>query len=384
MSHSIFSPSSTERWSKCLLSLPRRNHESENNEASIKGTYIHDIASSVIQKYLSSDESDIQNLIIKYVNVDDPKSNYTSLEEVEAHVFNYCFYIINFILTNSIIDSKFWFCEKKIIISDILSDHFGTLDFGYYDVKGKILHIVDLKTGVIKVEALNNMQLLSYAYGLFIQLLNDYPELNDDLMSLTSVKLHIVSYEHGIDCWEITDPYKQFSELEQVFKSVANKLLLGEYQPQEGDHCHYCPNANNCPIIKEKFNLAIKNLNIHLDKQEIDMDVLEQVVYMKPKIEKFLEMAKTKLENEVMVKGYYKPTLFTLQTKPSYIKWKEGSVDKLKKHPAKEGLFELKIKSFAEVKKILTDSEIEELSEKPLQTKLVPIKDKDVIVKSIE
>lgn len=66
------------------------------------------------------------------------------------------------------------FVEQRVDVSSItgIADQFGTLDFGYLDLRQGELGVIDLKTGYRPVSPVGNTQIMLYALGLLKHLVD--------------------------------------------------------------------------------------------------------------------------------------------------------------------------------------------------------------------
>ena len=213
--HAPLAPSSSMYWSKCL----NYNCNNKENEASKKGTYLHYIAEAVL--------NDTNIKVDETIKIE--KSDLLFLKDY-----------INFI--NNIENKKTVEIEKKVVYNNLI---WGTVDC-YIITNNNILHIIDLKTGFIQIDSLDNMQLIIYALGV----LKDNPNIE-------TVKLTIYQKDNvnqSIYTPAELEPYKTL--LDKITYNYENNI-----KPYiSGSHCKYCSNKLKCTAFNSAFYNLISRL----------------------------------------------------------------------------------------------------------------------------
>jgi hypothetical protein len=126
--------------------------------------------------------------------------------------------------------------EAKVKI-DIIHG-FGTVDF--FGVREKILRIVDLKYGKgVKVHAKNNLQLLLYAYGLYMDKIRYISPIDDISMCIYQPRINNISE------WNI-----KLSEMKSIITEIKPKIKAAytgiNTEFNDGPWCYFCPGKNYC------------------------------------------------------------------------------------------------------------------------------------------
>lgn len=374
--HSLFSPSSTFRWSKCFMSL--NGEDSIPNESSIRGTFIHGLAEKILRKAIGDNilKKEIDGLIIKElsdIDAEEYKNNCTDLLQCHKELTNYIHYIKGCLeidwfpdidrITN---DKNFIFIEEKVVISEYFPNHFGTLDFGVINTNTEILHIVDLKTGQVEVDINDNLQLMSYAYGLCNKYYNEY--------NFKEVNIHIVSGINGNKSVEY-DPEDLMKKMNEFFLKASVNYINNHDKAFPGEYCIWCDNKANCPIIKSTIEKIVSNR----DNSRLSFEHKEQLLRMKSTITSFFNKLQVEMESVILEKEMYSPKYFKVVSKPGRNRWKVGSIDYLKNHSSSNNLIEMKPVSIDKAKRYLNDQELNDLTEQPIEKILVP-NDKEVVI----
>lgn len=205
--HSILSPSSAHRWTRCPASVCYLG--SETSEAAAEGTKAHAEAAKCL---LTKTEPLVYD-VKPYVN---------AVREVQGKLY----------------------VEKKLRLGSWL----GAGSFGTADAIVKTentLHIFDLKYGYNKVDAVDNLQLALYAMGAVKQL-----RYKGVFVSMTIVQPRI----GWKDSWFMTVPELNglgrsiLTLAQQARAELSLPMDLRHYCPSEAA-CHYCPHAEHCKAL---------------------------------------------------------------------------------------------------------------------------------------
>lgn len=172
--HSLFSPSSADKWFNCPASLSMEIGlpKIKSCKETLEGTVAHKIAEKVLKNRLLVEKKTKKNIFLKkkinasdYVNYNFFSKNINTPDFFITE--DMVFYIQKYI-------DKLWFMsinkelliEKKINFSKFINipNQFGTVDA--IIISSKEIQIHDLKYGFTKVEAKKNKQLQLYALGI--------------------------------------------------------------------------------------------------------------------------------------------------------------------------------------------------------------------------
>jgi len=137
----------------------------------------------------------------------------------------------------------------------------GTADAVIVD--GNTLHVVDLKTGRVPVDAEENLQLMTYALGAMRQL---------NAPDTIEVVLHIFQPRAGSSLWATTGQ-RLIQHGEQITASADLALSdNGPTNPGE-KQCKYCRAKTICPALRAKATEAAR-LDFEEKQKDTDCDTL--------------------------------------------------------------------------------------------------------------
>jgi hypothetical protein len=109
-------------------------------------------------------------------------------------------------------------------------------------VDGDHLHVIDLKTGRVAVDANDNKQLLTYALGAMRQL---------KAPSTITCTMHIFQPRVGHSRWTVSG--QELVEHGERLKAAAELALTGDAPTNPSvDACRYCKAKTICPSMREK------------------------------------------------------------------------------------------------------------------------------------
>lgn len=231
--HSLLSPSASERWLHCTPSA--RLTEDIVEEESLyaeEGTEAHALCEFKINSLLGLKPKDPRDGM-KFLDseMEDSSDDYAAfVEEVKSSGK------LNFIQT-----------EMKLDISKYIPDCRGTGDCVV--IVDDTLHIIDFKYGKgVEVKAERNSQLMIYALGALVFL--------DDIYEIENVSLSIFQPRiSNISTWSIKKQ-ELLSWAENELKQKAELAFNGEGKQVSGQWCRFCKLRQNCRKRAED-NLAL-------------------------------------------------------------------------------------------------------------------------------
>ena len=116
-------------------------------------------------------------------------------------------------------------------------------------VDGNHLHVIDLKTGRVAVDAQDNKQLLTYALGAMRQL---------KAPSTIECTMHIFQPRVGHSKWTVSG--NRLNLHGERLKSAAELALTGDAPTNPSvDACRYCKAKTICPSMREKVQEVARN-----------------------------------------------------------------------------------------------------------------------------
>ena len=241
--HSKLSASGSDRWLKChgSLFLDPNAVIKDNSEAAEIGTMIHLISEDCIMHKRGSDK-----LVGKVFPVGNNSYEFTKEHSVLADMY------IDYVL--AVIGNKGnklpFVLEKQVDYSKWAFGGFGTADCIVHDKVNKIVHIIDLKTGRIEVNAKDNSQLMLYALGAK----ESYKIKDDYSFNLTIVQPRINKIDSHIIA---TDELLAFGD---YVMAQSDAITFGSKKRVIGDHCKFCPNNPTCPELNNQVVRMFKTV----------------------------------------------------------------------------------------------------------------------------
>jgi len=116
-------------------------------------------------------------------------------------------------------------------------------------VDGNHLHVIDLKTGRVAVDANDNKQLLTYALGAMRQL---------KAPNTIECTMHIFQPRVGHSKWTVSG--QNLIDHGERLKSAAELALTGDAPTSPSpDACRYCKAKTICPSMREKVQEVARN-----------------------------------------------------------------------------------------------------------------------------
>lgn len=234
--HSRLSPSSAKRWLACPASV--RLSEGMPNESSVyaaEGTAAHELAQRCLENGYSASRF-----------IGETFNGFTVSPDMADHVQTYLDYARSIIRPGDE-----WECEVRFDLSELIPGLFGTSDLVIYKPSQKKLWVIDLKYGVVAVEAFDNAQAKIYAMGAY------YGKQNWDIEAIEIVIVQPRGFgkADAIETWETT-ALDLMLWTEDVLAGAA-KTEDATQEPNPGEHCKYCPAAAVCPALQTlAFSLA--------------------------------------------------------------------------------------------------------------------------------
>lgn len=159
--------------------------------------------------------------------------------------------------------------------------------------EGNTLHVIDLKTGRVPVEAENNLQLMTYALGAMRKF---------NAPAGIDVVLHIFQPRTGHSQWQ-TNGHALIAHGKRL--QHAAELASSDNAPTNpGDaQCKYCRAKSICPSLREKvINAAKKEFDI--DSTPITTDMIEDAKLAETWASAVLDHAKQILDSGTEIKGW--------------------------------------------------------------------------------
>ena len=166
----------------------------------------------------------------------------------------------------------------------------GTADAVLVD--GDHLHVVDLKTGRVAVDATDNKQLLTYALGAMRQF---------KAPSHITCTMHIFQPRVGHSKWTVSG--QELVEHGERLKAAAELALSGDAPTNPSpDACRYCKAKTICPSMREKVQETARS-DFKPD-MTVTPEMLDNAVLMAAWADAVQSAAKEQLTNGQAITGW--------------------------------------------------------------------------------
>jgi len=330
--HFHISPSSLGRYEKCNASYLYKDIEERKQptERAEFGNAAHWYA----YKMLINDPVDIGDEAPNGVVISD------YLHEMIMPYLNICWNLSKI--------ADLYAVEKQLNLSSFTRDMYGTCDFYAVDYKNKIIHVYDLKTGMIQVPAEENLQLCAYARGVA-------DEIGLDGQSAQDWKYEMCIYQPTnrtmpLSKWIITEG--EIRGYWNRIKKVIDDVLEKRFVRNAGDNCVYCAGKSRCESYRQAVLKASQYRGPDLEfvqtmeEKEIEFLELESVI-------KLLDSRMRILKTELVQNGGTN----TLEVVPSKVERVPKNEKRYLRYLKREGVdpYTHKIKSIAAAEKEVSD-----------------------------
>lgn len=263
----VISPSGLKRLLKCKASvLPAKNPMEFAKKSSDKGTAIHALYEAMMNKEEIEEEYP-EEYLAEAVNM-----------------YQECISLVT--------EGNEYYVEAEVFYNE---DIHGTADFVMYDHDARILYIRDLKTGVVSVDPVNNLQMLTYAICAAVQY-GWTPQTLD---------LGIVQYS-SLSTWVVQDAEKVLADhikwLEELQIELRAVLHMGKGDEITGEHCFFCPRKLECSTYRDYALQPSLNLLTDLtvpdpkELEKVNNDTLSQYYTLTSLANEFYEQVKAEMK----------------------------------------------------------------------------------------
>lgn len=360
--HAILSASSSNRWIHCPPSVRLSQQcEDEVSPYALEGTSAHVLAEYKLKKLLGLDIKDPTDDLDFYD------------EEMNELTEGYASYVTEVIIRY---ENPAVFVEERLDLSGYVKESFGTADCVV--VGDNDLHIVDLKTGYIFVDAKENTQLMLYGLGAL--------NLFDGIYDIEKVVLHIYQPRRcNISTYEIKKI--ELYKWGETVREIAEKAYKGEGEFSCGEWCIFCKAKNKCRKRAEE-NLKLAQDEFILPP-ELSDDEIEEILPKLDELEQWVKDIKTYALERAM-KGHRWKGLKLVEGRSNRKYVNEDEVIKKVKelgfNPFEEKLLGITAMTKLLGKKVF-DENITDLLEKPKgKLTLVSIRDKreEVVIENVK
>lgn len=249
--HALLSPSSSERWISCPPSVRMSEGiEEKLSEYAAEGTAAHSLCEYKLHELLGYEQLDIRENL-DYYNKE--------MEDCTEEYRNY----INELLAEHGGRKPLMFVEQRVDFSRFVKEGFGTSDCIIID--NDTIFVIDFKYGTgVKVDALNNTQMMIYAIGAL--------EMFDGIFDISHVVMTIFQPRlNNISTFEMTKDDLYHWAL-AILKPAADMAYQGAGDFKCGDHCRFCKAKANCRARAE-YNLKLAQYDFKMPATLEDIEI---------------------------------------------------------------------------------------------------------------
>lgn len=255
MNKSPLAPHGAGRWVHCTgsvklsLQFPPIPTEKQS-EARLEGRAFHEVAEGILKGY----KGDTEALMSRADIVDTlSKDNILITDEIYDAAVEYTNDVLKF--CNRTGSLRALHIEDRIELDDITEGMYGYCDTWCYDTKSMKLVVWDAKFGHKHVEAFENWQLITYAFGILERL-----KVNGHTDQAINVSLRVaqprVFHRDGcVSVWDVNA-----ADLRAYF----NSLIGAAYEAYSDDakcvtssECYYCPARYACDTFRNSTMLGV-------------------------------------------------------------------------------------------------------------------------------
>lgn len=242
--HAVFAPSAAHRWFYCSDSLFANLLEPDNgSQEAAYGTIAHEIAANYL-RLIRPPRHLLPDLLGETFEVTSGDNEYAVV--VDERMIDTITQYVDFCD-----EPGPCFIERRVDFSRFtpIAGQTGTCDHAVYSdlPAGPCLAITDLKTGYIRVEARENLQLMLYAIGLILELgLQDSPNM---LVQLRICQPVLDNFDvWGTNVGELMQWGEAIKERAEIAWSGEGSRTPGEKQ------CQWCKVKATCPALLAKLS----------------------------------------------------------------------------------------------------------------------------------
>lgn len=248
MNKSPLAPHGAGRWVHCTGSVKLSQQfpaipTEKQSEAALEGSAFHEVAEGILKGYKGDSEAlmsraDIVDTLSKD-NVLITDEIYDAALEYTNNVLKYC---------NKTGSLRALHVEDRIELDGITEDMYGYCDAWCYDTKSMTLVVWDAKFGHRRVEAFENWQLITYAFGILEKL-----KVNGHTDQAITVSLRVAQPRvfHRDGCVSVWDT--NAADLHAYFNSLmgaAYEAYSDDAKCVTSNECYYCPARYACDTFR--------------------------------------------------------------------------------------------------------------------------------------
>ncbi len=310
--HAPWSPSGTGRWRKCaqsvLMTENAPKQERRSTPDTLFGEGCHECSEAALRNGMSASG------ITDMVEAREWPAGFTAREALEV-ILPYVGYIQTRKAELTLLygdEAVKLYVEEKFTL--LRKECYGTPDAAFVWPDG--IEVIDLKGGAgYMVDAYGNPQLLTYA-----AMLAKKHKMTQGLLRLTIVQPRRTDGKEAVDSWDdaIGTAVAWGREcIAHIKEARANPNSA----PIDGEHCHWCPAAAQCPKMHENATSALTVIEDTAPKGVVP-------VAIRPELLSPQTLAEIVTKAPVIVKWLKAVTAYATENPPPGFKLVEGSSDR--------------------------------------------------------
>lgn len=330
--HAVLSPSGAEKWVKCPGSARMEQIFKKEETPSLyaaEGTAAHFVASEYLLSgadaligvgdsvYVShggdcafaSAEPNMSEELIEF--------EIAITEEMLEHIDGYVGKILEFKGPDGFLD-----VEQRFDISEITGEPEAEGTSDAVIIRGTELQVHDLKYGRKEVRAVENKQLILYAYAAYLYYRTVY-EIDSILLAIHQPRVNSEPDVWQITVDELVDRIESIKIAAEVSRSLLSVEQIAEIEPRltPGEHCsrNYCKAQAFCPALAtlaEEFNRTdIESLE--------SIELLSDHAKKAPIVSGWIDAINTLLEKRILEEGVEVPGFKAVQGKMGNRDWRD-------------------------------------------------------------
>jgi len=249
--HAPLSPSAAYRWLKCLGSAYLENkyvRSNNSSQAAIEGSNRHTLVNEFIFRNQGLRNKDLKpNTGDKLV---DNGINQLLTMDYELNTLT----------------------VDQILITSHFSNMYGTPDATVCNDKEIV--IIDFKFGNIKVDVVNNLQLMCYLSLIYlieytIDALNGIAYTEDKIFKLVIIQPSVFEEPqiHTVTIDEVKKFIKTLEKIDIMFDALNDiqEEYISDNIYSSGNHCQYCNVKDLCPVQHNNINKIVNNKKLDIE-----------------------------------------------------------------------------------------------------------------------
>ena len=357
--HSVFSFSGSSRWfeGKCPASIRMsKGYPNESNPSAELGTAAHELGEFVAG--LGVNIRDCFGMTFNGFDVD-----HKMIDDVSIYT--------GYLAERTILHDIKPLLEQRVTMTSLgRDDVFGTSDANFIAVNHGVLEIVDYKNGYGVVEAQDNSQTAGYGVATM-----DTFNLWDKIDTVVTT---IVQPNGNHFQGPIRQAVYSFSQMREWQEKYRRSVSLAEdknQKPNAGEHCHYCLAQANC---RARIEYVMENAYTNVPFDELSLGELELIYRNTSNIKKFLEKVETRVLDYALKGRKFEGIKVVANYGRTQCKDEKGLVKYAKEVEGlkTEDIYNIKLKSKTDLKRVLPESVIKDyFVSPPPGKKLVPMHD---------